>query len=444
MFASKDVFFTNRSGGYTIARSVRLRSSASAYLNRTFGTPTNQAKWTLSFWLKRGTLGVTNARITGSSGSSDTADTYIYFDGSDKLNFSGGTTVFRTSAQVFRDTSAWYHIVISVDTTQGTEANKILLYVNGVNYSWGSTSAITTCGYNSVHAVGLGATAIPSGYLDCYLTEINFIDGQALTPSSFGSTNTTTGVWQPIKYTGTYGTNGFYLNFGNNASTTTLGYDTSGNSNNWTTNNISLTAGSTYDSMTDVPTLTSATVANYAVLNPVQSAGNSYTLSNGNLTWSWSGGPGSFWQRASIAVTSGKFYWEVVCTDIGGGPNIVVGVQSPNLSSTSTTSGDISTGYGYCADSTKFTGTTSSAYAATYANGDVVGIALDMDAGNITFYKNNTSQGVAFSGITGSMSPVIMSFTGSSRTTAGSVNFGQRPFTYTPPTGFVALNTYNL
>ena len=111
--------------------------------------------------------------------------------------------------------------------------------------------------------------AVPRNYFDGYLTEINFIDGQALTPSSFGSTNTTTGVWQPIKYTGTYGTNGFYLNFGNNASTTTLGYDTSGNSNNWTTNNISLTAGSTYDSMTDVPTLTSATVANYAVLNPI-------------------------------------------------------------------------------------------------------------------------------------------------------------------------------
>jgi hypothetical protein len=109
-------------------------------------------------------------------------------------------------------------------------------------------------------------------FYDGYLTEINFIDGQALTPNSFGTINSY-GVWQPITYGGSYGTNGFYLPFTNNASTTTLGYDFSPQGNNWTTNNISLTAGSTYDSMTDVPTLTSATAANYAVMNPLDTTG---------------------------------------------------------------------------------------------------------------------------------------------------------------------------
>jgi hypothetical protein len=109
----------------------------------------------------------------------------------------------------------------------------------------------------------------PVEFFDGYLAEINFIDGQALTPNSFGTFNSY-GVWQPITYGGSYGTNGFYLPFSNNASTTTLGYDFSPNGNNWTTNNISLTAGATYDSMTDVPTLTSATAANYCVYaNPL-------------------------------------------------------------------------------------------------------------------------------------------------------------------------------
>ena len=148
------------------------------------------------------------------------------------------------------------------------------MYVNGVSVAWTFSTNVTqnsSTWINSANAHYLTGrqSYAASGYFDGYLAEVNFIDGQALTPSSFGAYNAITGVWQPTKYAGTYGTNGFYLNFNNNASTTTLGYDTSGNSNNWTTNNISLTAGVTYDSMLDVPTLTSATVANYAVLNPL-------------------------------------------------------------------------------------------------------------------------------------------------------------------------------
>lgn len=438
MFAAKDALLTRPSGGgYSIARSVRLRSSASAYFNRTFGTPTNQAKWTLSLWIKRGTLSVANTRITGSSGSSDTADTYIYFDSSDKLNFSGGTTVFRTSSQVFRDPSAWYHIVLSIDTTQGTEANKILLYVNGVNYAWGSTSAITTCGYNTAHAVALGATAVPSGYLDGYLTEINFIDGQALTPSSFGSTNAVTGVWQPAKYTGTYGTNGFYLNFSSYATTAALGTDTSGNGNTWTVNNLSVTAGTTYDSMTDVPTLTSATAANYPTLNPLR-IGPNVTLSQGNLQHNNNTVTYDEFGIATIGLPlTGKWYFEGTANS-NSAFGVVNGTDPADASQTMYNSANT---YLYMYTGNKRNNNTSTAYGATFTTNDIIGVAIDRDAGTITFYKNNTSQGQAFSGL-----PSIDLFFAIEDYGNRSVyaNFGQRPFTYTPPTGYVALNTYNL
>ena len=453
-------------GGYTIARSVRLRSSASAYLNRTPATTTNQKTWTWSGWVKRGTLGGTAGTtpyfFTSSSAGTDAAFLACGFNG-DQLVVTGYATDYLQTNAVYRDPAAWYHVVIAFDSTQATASNRIKLYVNGVQITSFSTANYVTLNFNSPinlnQAHYIGGYNIGSGmvvYYDGYLTEINFIDGQALTPSSFGSINTTTGVWQPIKYTGTYGTNGFYLNFGNNASTTTLGYDTSGNGNNWTTNNISVTAGVTYDSMTDVPTLTSATAANYVVLNPL--FGSTGTITNGNLTLA--GASQGYTQRlGTMAVSSGKWYYELVYTSLPAGVDPLVGfTEINNASAVSQYPGQASNSYAIYSLSTNsflqkvnnstFTNTAT----AVAAQGDVVGVAFDLDNGKIWFSKNgvfvdsgNPAAGTnaQYTGITGTYAPAFRT-SGIASSTTLDTNFGQRPLTYTPPTGFVALNTQNL
>ncbi len=258
------------SGGYNIDRSLRFRSSASAYLNRTPASAGNQQKWTISKWMKRGKLGVFQ-RVFG-AGTVSTNETGVDLTSNDQIQvYQWVSTAFTfnvTTTQALRDPSAWYHVIVAFDTTQATASDRIKIYINGVQVtSFASTSYPSlnySAGVNStvIHELGFTNGGSAPDYFDGYLAEVNFIDGQALTPSSFGETATETGVWVPKKYTGTYGTNGFYLNFSDNTSATTLAYDKSGNANNWTANNISTTAGATYDSMTDVPTLTSATAAN--------------------------------------------------------------------------------------------------------------------------------------------------------------------------------------
>jgi hypothetical protein len=276
------------------------------------------------------------------------------------------------------------------------------------------------------------------------MTEINFIDGQALTPSSFGETNAQTGVWQPKKYAGTYGTNGFYLPFTDNSALTSgsnagLGKDFSGNGNYWNTNNISLTSGSTYDSMTDVPTLTSATASNFCVMNPLDK-GTASIIAGGNLNYTTDSSTNHSLARATFGVSSGKWYWEVLANSTSSANTIGIANQSASLSQYA---GANANSWGWDSLGSTYYNGSPTTYGATWGSGDVLGVALDMDAGTITFYKNGTSQGQAYSSITGTIFPALSD--GGSATTANfSINFGQRPFAYTPPTGFVALNTFNL
>jgi hypothetical protein len=220
-----------------------------------------------------------------------------------------------------------------------------------------------------------------------------------------------------------------------------LGKDFSGNGNYWTTNNISITAGSTYDSMTDVPTLTDETTANYCVLNPLVASTNGSTTSNGNLKLvTNSGGPAGL-TTATIGVSSGKWYWEQTTT----ADDISAGQFAGIISSTSATTGYVgstSQGWGYYNSGSKYNNNSATSYGASWGVNDVIGVALDMDAGTITFYKNNISQGTAFTGLSGTMFPAISD--GGTGAITVEANFGQRPFAYTPPTGFVALNTFNL
>lgn len=436
-----NVFGGGNTGGpaFPVQRSVRLRSSASAYFNRTMTTPTNQKIWTWSAWIKLGAY-TTSYNPLFAAGASGSAYSAVWFNSNSLViySYNGATAYWLQTTQVFRDYSSWQHIVVSVDTTQATSSNRIKLYVNGVQVTAFSTSTYPSLNYNDyinssvAHYIGQYTPALGSIYFDGYITEINFIDGQALTPSSFGSINSTTGVWQPIKYSGTYGTNGFYLNFNDNSAATAaaIGKDSSGNGNNWTPNNISVTAGVTYDSMLDVPTLTSATNANFAVGNPLNADGS--TWSGGNLNFSLPNSTNN--AQGTVSVTSGKWYWEVVYSAQANG----TGVQEIGLR-TRWTSGVV-----YAPDGTKYVNGTNSAYGATYAVGDIIGVALDMDGGTVTFYKNNTSQGsISLSG-SGCVNATFTTSAGGGSTSTGSVNFGQRPFTYTPPSGFKSLNTYNL
>jgi hypothetical protein len=446
------------SGGYDINNSLRFRSSASAYLSRTFTTPTNNKIFTWSGWVKRGQISTSTSQNLFRSGGGGSTTGFRFSDTAGDANMDGIRFFFDNGAsgdlkttQIFRDPSAWYHLVVAVDTTQATAANRVKMYVNGNQITAFGTATYPAQNYtpqiNSAiaHSIGIYLTG-PQEPFDGYMTEINFVDGQQLAPSSFGETDTTTGSWKPKAYTGTYGTNGFYLKFSDIATTSGsnagLGKDFSGNTNYWTTNNISVTAGTTYDAMIDSPTLTSATVANYAVMNPLWKDGTT-VIAQGNLDVS-NGNYGGF---STLTIpTNSKFYAEFTVTATQGNQGVgilkaanaysgVIG-QADMFSSNSVTY--------YSTNGNKFVlGGGSTAYGSSWGTiGDVIGIAVDTVNNQITFYKNNTSQGV-ITGITSGIEWVFA--TGNQTNTGGGAwNFGQRPFSYTPPTGFVRLNTYNL
>lgn len=443
--------------GYQISRSVRLRSAASGYLNRTPASAGNRQIFTWSGWVKRSKFG-SRQSIFDSLNTATQSDSWE-FNASDKINISSYNAAYvwqLITTPVYRDPSGWYHIVIAVDTTQATASNRVKLYVNGSQVTAFDTATYPTLNYlgymnlAAPHYIGtLDGTQL---FHDGYITEVNFIDGQALTPSSFGQNDPVTGVWQPKKYTGTYGTNGFYLNFSDNSAATAaaIGKDSSGNGNNWTPNNISVTAGATYDSMLDVPTPWADGGngrGNYCVLNPLSSH-TVYTETNGNLDYAGSQSASyTTFLRSTIAVSSGKFYWEILGTNTSSSASSnVFGIQSSAVTViSSATVFDLVDGVGYRKDGFKLINATATAYGAAYTDNDVIGVALDMTAGTIEFFKNGASQGVAATGLTGTYGPVIaVATTGTARAVAGSINFGQRPFTYTPPTGFKALNTLNL
>ena len=470
--------------GYQIGRSVRLRSSAGGYFNRTPTTTSNRTTWTWSGWIKRGAFAgdvqyvfallqpaVINegCRIT----ASNTLDFYL-----------GGVSVAQLiTTQVFRDPSAWYHLVVAVDTTQVTSSNRIKIYINGSQVTAFTTANYPTqtyaTGWNTTYPQYIGYQQ--SGwYLDCYMTEINFIDGQQLTPASFGYFDTATGVWQPAPYNGTYGTNGFYLNFSDNsaATATTIGKDYSGNGNNWTPNNISVTAGSTYDSMVDVPInygndtgVGGSVRGNYATINPVDvsiGATSAFTITKANLSVFSSSLTRVDSGYSTFSVTSGKWYVEVTRTTVA-----TVNYPSAGWCSTSfDTNGSGLQHQAGGADNPK--GASTDAYGRLWCNGtavgsaggywginwysvnDVIQIAVDIDNKLIWFGKANAWSGTAGNTngnpATGTNGTSFSAQGGTEwkfqcgvgDSNGADVNFGQRAFSYTAPSGFKALCTQNL
>lgn len=425
---------------YRINQSLRFRASNSANLLRVPGAASNRRTWTFSAWVKRGALGAARRILSVYQSNNDNQAFNIGFDTSDRLNITGWSTFWRTTNAVYRDPTAWMHVVITVDTTDATANNRVRLWVNGLEVT--SFSALNNpslnadLGVNTTGSHRLGVEAFDlTAYFDGYMAEVILVDGQALTPSSFGQINPATNSWVPRRYTGTYGTNGFYLPFNDAASTTTLCLDRSGNGNNWTSSGISVTSGSTFDQMLDTPT------NNFPTLNPLADATNygaSPGISAANLN---STGQNAGTIITTFPMTTGKWYCEVVSTFSGG--NHYFGVRRLTSVPTGTpwdqTISSIQSGGWYDGN-----GNFTASGAATWSSGDTLGMTWDADAGTLTIRVNNVQE---FSHTDTAWIGAQVVFTHSPSAPTGQSqiwNFGQRAFAYTPPAGFVALNTANL
>jgi hypothetical protein len=435
--------------GYEIDDSLRFNDDDSAYLSRTPASAGNRKTWTFSAWIKLGSLSQGERGTIFSSSGGPT----VYQDSG--LRFAhaydpAGTDYIRETVGLFRDPSAWYHVVWWCDTTQAGTRWKI--YVNGTEQTLqtpsgnnGEPAQNTDLGINSTNSHTIGVFA--GTYFDGYMADVNFIDGQALDATSFGELKS--GIWIPKDTAGlTFGTNGFRLEYGDSAA---IGDDTSGNTNDWTANNLVAS-----DVVPDSPT------NNFAVLNAVDTS-TYCTLSEGNTKIASTSG--AYWgtTRSTFAVDSGKWYWETRVTADQYARIGILGLSTTLSGQTSPYLGLQSDGYAYYGPNGYiYNNNSGSAYGASYTSGDVIGIALDLDGGTLTFYKNGTSQGTAATGLSGSFAASISVNTGSVATTVAA-NFGQDStfagattaggnaddnglgdFKYAVPSGFLALCSANL
>ena len=461
---SPSPFFFGGKKAYEVERSLRFDDDQSSptRLTRTVQSGGNLKKFTVSFWVKRSELG--NTSYSNSSGNSGQQIIHtvgagnrgvIKFTSADKIQFtqgsdSGGSAGNISTNAVFRDVSAWYHIVVVADYANSTTADRAKIFVNGVRQEVSTATNFADANgklnTNQIHELGFaeygqGYTGSSWWYnFFCgYMAEFYFIDGQAYDPSYFTETNITTGQLVPKEYTGSFGTTGWYLNFSDNSGTTatTLGKDSSGNSNNWTPNGFSVSAGAGNDSLEDTPT------NNFCTLNSIAlGQGNEQraTLNNGNLDFTES----SSSNRTAVStfgLKTGKWYFEFLSTNTG---TFSIGWHDMenNQGSFYRNNGSYSSSFG---------GGGTSGYSSWTTN-DIVGVAIDFDSGKIWYAKNNTWQ--SGDPATGN-SPTNTFTTGktlhteaftdnSSGTKSGSFNYGQRAFTYTPPTGYKSICSKNL
>ena len=443
---SPNPFFIAGKKAYEVKRSLRFdRASGDMTLNRTPSGSGNQKTWTFSAWIKRASLSANYHMIFEGkqNGSNYTA---IYFDNTDKLRIEGyaGSQIHHLkTSQVFRDVASWQHLVVAFDTTQGTASNRINLYVNGIQITDFETASYPSQDYDTFvnstqrHDIGRGQAGNSQAY-GGYMAEINLTDGQQYDASYFGKTDVLTGQWNPKKYGGGYGTNGFYLNFSDNSGTTatTLGKDSSGNDNNFTPNNFSVAAGVGNDSLEDTPT------NNFPTFNPVDPGqGSSVTLSNGNMDITTATGSSTTYANFVIPKT-GKWFMEATMTN--NGPNYAPIIQATNYIGMTTYTYTNSNLRYYINGEKRLDGTWSS-YGATFTQNDVIGVAVDVDNNQVTFYKNGASQGAISFTFASGVDYFFAASDGSSfGSGAYSWNFGQRPFVYTQPTGFKTICSANL
>lgn len=415
--------------------SIRLRPNG--YLSRTFASPTNQNVFTWSAWIKRGTIGASKTLFASTN-------SYFYINANNQLvlNILGATAAASTA--VFRDTAAWYHIVYTQNGSAQT------LYVNGNSVATGTTA---NSEFNTAVLHNIGLNVAGSLYLDGYITEINFIDGQALNPLFFAEINQISGVLSPKRFNGAYGNNGFYLKFKDNSgiTVTTIGKDFSGRGNNWTPVGVSITAGSNYDSMLDIPT------NNYAVLDG--NLNKFATLSRGNLTGAIvaanvTTGTTTWIGTNFVFPSTGKFYWEFTFENNSTARREGVGLGDIRYPITGF-QGTFANGVDYLGFDGSIYKNNAIIFAATAcAYLGTAGIAYDASTGQVWISVNNVWQnsgnpGAGTGHITiitnnGNITPTMSCMGTLTATALGNFNFGQRAFLYPPGGGFVSLCSANL
>ena len=438
MFGSQ--WLGNAGATYEIEQSIRFNDGDSPYLTRTPGSASNRDTWTWSAWIKICTIDQNSRLFFAGANTSNLTAIRLNSSGIAFEHLDGGafTDQVQTSA-LLRDPAAWYHIVFAVDTTQSTEANRVKIYINGTlqtslsltNYP--TQNQDTDVNTADVHSIGSRDNA--DLFFDGYMAEINFVDGIQKAASDFGETNSDTGQWVPKKYSGSYGTNGFYIT-GETASD--LGEDFSGNNNDWTSSGLAAT-----DQMSDSPT------NNWCTLNSISLASTA-TLSDGNLTLSNTSTGATTCTLAT--PSSGKWYFEVKFdSQSAATTSQAVGVvKAEEAYITGTSGGGI---YFFTDGGLRIEGSDTGGWGSAWGVGDTIGVAIDLDANKIWFAIDNTWQASgdpsagtdpAASGFSSEPYVSLIRNGNSSRTTVWTANFGQNAFAYTPPTDFLALNSANL
>ena len=459
----------------TIANSCRFNKTDNPELSITYGSNGNRRTMTFSFWIKFSKLD-TNMYPMSIYDASSGYQADIRHSSANQLRMyatdtAGTPRLHLLTNRLFRDLSAWYHIHWKVDTTQSTESDRVKLFVNGVQETsfatetyppqntdlrWNGTNDSDQGGVTRINNIQSG-----TGSLDGYMAEVIFIDGTALDATSFGAFNPVTNIWEPRAYAGTYGTNGFRLDFANSSA---LGNDVSGNDNDFTVSNLA-----SVDQSTDTCS------NNFATMNPIAAqAGSSVsssviTFTEGNLIVD---AISSETAIANFGVDTGKWYWEVkVLTDQDG---LAIGAANQHFhldaelgyNSPSSPSDAKVFGY-YGGNGNKFTtvgdGSQLSSYGDAIAVNDIIGVALNLDDDEVVFYKNGTAQnsGTAISitalGDGEQYFPAVGNWSGSAVKLSfnfGSPHFsissgnadanGHGNFEYAVPSGYFALCTKNL
>ena len=457
----------NESKGYEVENSLRLNDNDSPRLTFTPSTTTNNKVWTWSGWVKRTTIGISGDLFMGHASADHPNDngtrisllsgnTFRFFN---DLNGQSTEANLTTSA-LFRDVSAWYHFVVAIDTTQATASNRVKIYLNGEQITDFSTSTypsqndISRIASNNTMAIGR-RDHFNDAYLDGYIAEYNFIDGQQLTPTSFGEFDDN-GVWIPKKYTGTYGTNGFFLEFqqtGTSQNSSGIGADTSGNDNHFAVTNLAAT-DITEDTCTN----------NFATLNPLAFGDNVGTLSEGNLKHTHNGGDSDV--VSTIGISSGKFYAEFKAETVASNrPAIAVYNDYDNGA---TNYGSVNGSVLFLPDNRILVNNSSIGNFSSISSGDIIQVAVDNDNGAIYIGLNgtylNSGNPTSGSSRTGSVSNFtagsVTCFMGTraNNNAIASANFGNPAFSissgntdgkygnfeYAPPSGYYALCTKRL
>ncbi len=465
------------SGGYEVSNSLRFNDGDNPLLTRTH-SDTNHRTFTFSCWVKRSALGTGNQRLF-STDDEASDDFRIRFTSADILHVSdnqSGTAYEFDTNRKFRDISAWYNIVVAWDTTQGTNTNRVKIYVNGVQETSFSTASYPTQNHdtlvnqNTSHEVG-GSIYDSDGTgarqsFDGYMSEVHFVDGSQLAPTSFGEFDDN-GVWIPKKYSGSYGTNGFFLEFkqtGTSQNSSGIGADTSGNDNHFAVTNLAST-DITEDTCTN----------NFATFNSIIPVHSSMTLKEGNLQGLTANAYGNNVSNSwfsTIGVDQGKWYAEFKLIQNSSSEGGLVGVaydlskqQQGSSSSAYNFAQSIDEGWAYNMNGSWYNNGANAGFS-TYTTNDIIGVALDLDNNKIYWSKNGTYQNSGdpannTNGISIDANEVYffaISDTTLSNTFTYQANFGNPPFTissgnndgkygnfeYAPPSGYYALCTKRL